>query len=65
MRNIEICYVCEKGIRGGKVVIGSLARHEKCEPGSKNWLASKVGRDSGLRKYFEQKEAKCSGVGAG
>jgi len=56
MASYPLCYVCEKEIRKDPVVCWEIVRHARCEPGSKSWMASKVGRDSCLRSYFEKLE---------
>lgn len=51
----KICYVCLKPFKTEAVYIGKgVYRHESCSPGTVRWLKSEVGRQSDLRKYFEE-----------
>jgi hypothetical protein len=54
----EVCYVCYDRIKADEGVhIGKGKwRHERCKPGSTNWLKSKVGRESTLAGYFHPEE---------
>lgn len=55
----QICYVCDKPIDGEPVPVGNETyRHQRCEPGSKRWLAAQEAKPkkerSALYKYFKR-----------